>query len=75
MFKRSAEGFDSVVVVMMRSSEMDSVVDFSSECSSLVPLVVYPPSNVFTTGEELPSMKVYFTSGSEDTVYVFKCAV
>ncbi|VDM23934.1 unnamed protein product [Hydatigera taeniaeformis] len=75
VFKRSATGFDSIVVVMVGTEGGSSVLDLSSDCSSLVPLVVYPPSDAFATGVELSSLKVYFQSGKECSLYVFKCGV
>uniref|UniRef100_A0A5K3EI40 Aamy domain-containing protein n=1 Tax=Mesocestoides corti TaxID=53468 RepID=A0A5K3EI40_MESCO len=74
VFKRSAAGFDSVVVVMVDADGF-SVVDFTSECATLVPVVVYPPNELFPIGEALSSVKVYFKPASCKTVYVFKCAV
>ncbi|VDL38474.1 unnamed protein product [Hymenolepis diminuta] len=73
IFKRSAPGFDSVFVVMVRSGGSSSVIDFSANCSSLTPLVVYPPNSAFEPGVEIPNLKVYFKSSPEDNLYVFKC--
>ncbi|KAM3171327.1 hypothetical protein ACTXT7_016830 [Hymenolepis weldensis] len=69
MFKRSAPGFDSVFVVMVRSGGISSVIDFSANCSALTPLVVYPPNSAFEPGVEISSLKVYFKSSSEDNLY------
>ncbi|EUB64133.1 Neutral and basic amino acid transport protein rBAT [Echinococcus granulosus] len=75
VFKRSAVGFDSIVVAMVEAGGASSVVDFSAECSALVPLVVHPPNDAFATGVELSSLKVYFKSEVERSLYVFKCSV
>nr|CDS19620.1 alpha glucosidase [Echinococcus granulosus] len=72
VFKRSAVGFDSIVVAMVEAGGASSVVDFSAECSALVPLVVHPPNDAFATGVELSSLKVYFKSEVERSLYVFK---
>lgn len=70
---RSAIGFDSIVVVMVGTDGGSSVLDFSSDCSFLVPLVVYPPNDALATGVQLSSLKVYFKSTKECNLYVFKC--
>lgn len=73
LFERSAVGFDSVMVVIVPPSSESTLEDFQPKCSTLVPLVVYPPNDVFTMGEEITNMKVYFKSSKEATLYVFKC--
>ncbi|VDO08448.1 unnamed protein product [Rodentolepis nana] len=73
IFKRSAPGFDSIFVVMVRPGAANSVIDFSTHCSSLTPLVVYPPNSAFKPEVKMFSLKVYFASTSENNLYVFSC--
>ncbi|KAM7543125.1 hypothetical protein Aperf_G00000016221 [Anoplocephala perfoliata] len=72
VFKRDAPGFDSIFVVMVKSGGVNSVIDFSSHCSVLTPLVVYPPNDAIVPEVEMSNLKVYFKSLPEDSLYVFK---
>ncbi|KAL5969675.1 Neutral and basic amino acid transport protein rBAT [Taenia solium] len=73
VFKRSATGFDSIIVVTVRDFGRDTVINFSSECSVLVPLLVYPPNDAFKVGVETSNLKVYFKPFYQPSLYVFRC--
>ncbi|VDK34381.1 unnamed protein product [Taenia asiatica] len=72
-FKRSATGFDSIIVVTARASGRDTVINISSDCSVLVPLLVFPPNDAFKVGVESSNLKVFFKSVQQPTLYVFRC--
>lgn len=72
-FKRSATGFDSIIVLMTPPNSNSTVVDFSSKCSSIAPLLVFPPIDAFKIGMKVPDLKVYIKSMEEPNLYVFKC--
>uniref|UniRef100_A0A0X3NXI0 Glycosyl hydrolase family 13 catalytic domain-containing protein n=1 Tax=Schistocephalus solidus TaxID=70667 RepID=A0A0X3NXI0_SCHSO len=72
IFKRAAEGFPSVVTVVLSKSNVTAVIDFSSVCEKLVPIFAQPPSSLMELEKELTSNVVYLQA-PEDSVYVFKC--
>lgn len=74
VFKRSAEGFDDIVVAMVKANQTAEVLDFSEECADLTPILVYPPSMYFPIGVSLSNTKVFIDAATSDSVFAFKCA-
>ncbi len=74
VYKRFAEGFDSIFVVHDYANEEASILDFSSECSTVTPILAYPPNKFFPINEKLPSTKVYFKSQPVRGLIVLKCS-
>ncbi|VDN08717.1 unnamed protein product [Dibothriocephalus latus] len=72
IFKRAAEGFPSVVAVVLFKSNVTAVLDFSSVCEKLVPIFMQPPASLMELKKELSSNVVYLQA-PEDSVYVFQC--
>nr|VZI31564.1 unnamed protein product [Spirometra erinaceieuropaei] len=72
IFKRAAEGFPSVVTVVLSKSNVTAVIDFSPVCEKLVPIFTQPPSSLMELKKELSSNVVYLEA-PVDSVYVFQC--
>lgn len=73
IFKRNATGFDSIVIALLKEETPSVVVDLSSTCTSLTPLLVYPANALIEKDQTLLNTKIYFSAPTSDALYVFKC--
>lgn len=75
VFKRFAEGFDSIYVVIKGSRNTATILDFSKDCTKITPIFEYPVRNpLLPINAELPNTKVYIGSVLGESLYLFKCA-
>lgn len=73
--RRQAQDHLPFIIVFMRPYAPSTVLDFSENCTVLIPVAVYPLNNNIPENQPMKDQKVYVSSSMVYRVYVFLCDV